>query len=105
MTSATTHSCYTPLGIERPKSPAGAHAVVGKMQQHLDSYEIQARGCVSLALLADGNPDQQTEVAAVGGIQMVLEALRRDPDNAKLQSKGCWDLGPKSVRGFDRPIT
>ena len=72
----------------------GIGAILGAMQGHPESEEVQAAGCKALLILAV-NADNQIKVAAEGGIGAILGAMQGHPKSSGMQEAGCgalWSL-------------
>jgi hypothetical protein len=79
---------------------AGAvEALVAALQAHPGSQMVQRSGCEALAYLVcyhptatAAHPANQTAVAAAGGIEAVVAALRAHPGSEEVQEMGCYAL-------------
>jgi hypothetical protein len=74
----------------------GIEAVVAAMRAHPGAEVAQYQGCDALAYLVcyhptatAAHPANQTAVAAAGGIEAVVKALRAHPGSEKVQEMGC----------------
>jgi hypothetical protein len=77
----------------------GIEAVVAAMRAHPGAEVAQYQGCDALAYLVcyhptatAAHPANQTAVAAAGGIEAVVKALRAHPGSEKVQEMGCYAL-------------
>ena len=84
----------------------GIDAVLEEMRRHARSAQLHhylhafphygempvVRSCKALADLARGNAENQGKIGAQGGIELVLEAMRRHAGSANLQGWGCLAL-------------
>ena len=61
------------------------------MKAHKGDVDVQLYGCRALGNLAV-NADNETAIAAAGGIPVVLAAMRAHVGNASVQEYGCWAL-------------
>jgi len=77
---------------------AAAPAVVGIMRLAPSSPYLQERSCTALATIAGRGADERDDVAQVGGIDQILNALRNHPGAARVQGSACEALATVSIR-------
>ena len=67
------------------------HGVIQLMQKH-QNESVQRKGCGALKNLAS-NADNRVKIAAAGGIESILNAMKQHAQHESVQEKGCGALG------------
>ena len=62
------------------------------MKNHVNNGEVQEQACWVLCNLACDNMDLQAEIAELGGIEKVIQAMQNFRNNAGVQEQGCGAL-------------
>jgi len=57
-----------------------------------EEADVAAYALKSLMFLAFKNDENKVKIAAVGGIETVLDAMKRHPQHEGVQKQGCWAL-------------
>ena len=67
-------------------------SAVSKMQQNESDAVIQWNGFLKLANWAENNYTNEVTISNVGGIDAILSAMKKHPENANIQKYGCGAL-------------
>jgi hypothetical protein len=84
--------------LERTGSRVDVRAIVKGMATFAARSRVQGRACQALGHLASGNDDNRTVIAAVGGIDSILVAMRTHQQDVKVSSEACAALCSIAIR-------
>lgn len=71
---------------------SGVPAVLALMRSDPEHAEIQCWCSDAIASMTAGDTEARKEVYDAGGLDVVLAAMSRFPDDAGVQAKGCWAI-------------
>ena len=66
--------------------------IIKLMKKSRDKIIVQVNGCRALGYLMSKNVDNKKTIAKMGGIEVILDAMKRHKANANLQDLGCGAL-------------
>jgi hypothetical protein len=84
------HTAITRGGVLAGTS--GIEAALAAILLNPDDPDVQQRGCTLLKALVDGSDANAVAVAQVGGVEVVVAAMRRHATSTHTQASGCGVL-------------
>eukprot|EP00698_Gefionella_okellyi_P016538 TRINITY_DN473_c0_g1_i2.p1 TRINITY_DN473_c0_g1~~TRINITY_DN473_c0_g1_i2.p1 ORF type:complete len:528 (+),score=94.48 TRINITY_DN473_c0_g1_i2:1252-2835(+) len=76
----------------RLETPATVTAATNLLTQYLWTDQLANRGCFALSQVCLKNADNQVKAALLGGIECLLDVMRKHTDNAGVMEQACGAL-------------
>ena len=79
-------------GVGKHESNKDIALILRLMGSHLSSAEVQEQALSKLGILAMNSAENKEEIAARGGIEAAVNAMKEHPTSVSVQEAGCWAL-------------